>query len=558
MGRIVSLILDDFNLLEFNFSGKTLHGANVATEGIIGRLARDERIEALEIFLDPGHIIQQDRIREIAISLLPPERQGKDILRFYPLHSLPEVWANGLPRILFCLDPERMARERYLRDRYAIGPTPIACDTHAMAHYQMSHFLDRYSRATPVAFDSMINISRACMEGNKKLLAGILTPVGTPLPCRQDLIYRGVDIEEFQPATPERKAEARRLLKLPENGCIALYLGRMTPKSKADLMPLLRVFDQIETENEYLVLAGAEGMPGYIDELNALGKELGIHDRLIIHSEVPTDARSVYYAAADFFVFPGDTLQEALGNTVLEAMASGLATIVSHWDGMRELVADGVTGFLIPTWMMPISDRVSAFSPFTHWNNEYLLTAQSVYVDPKHLAEKMSLLYQSVDLRTQMGAAARLAVDGKYASNKIIDQYHVLWDELEEMARKETEQEASIRRAGAMSLAFPTPYNYLISHYPTNVIDPKTVKVQLTEYGLAVVRGNSQLTFYDETLPLIYPAVINRIYEFLTSIRNVATVAEISNAVVKLTLVEEDDIRYHVALLLKRSVLQIV
>ena len=61
--------------------------------------------------------------------------------------------------------------------------------------------------------------------------------------------------------------------------------------------------------------------------------------------------RSVWHAA-DVFVSPSDNIQETFGLAVLEAMASGLPVVASDWDGYRDLVADGETGFLVPTAMV--------------------------------------------------------------------------------------------------------------------------------------------------------------------------------------------------------------
>ena len=59
------------------------------------------------------------------------------ILRFHPYQAIPEVWRDAAPRILFTLDPQMLARERYLRDRFATGPMPISCDTHALGHHSL-------------------------------------------------------------------------------------------------------------------------------------------------------------------------------------------------------------------------------------------------------------------------------------------------------------------------------------------------------------------------------------------------------------------------------------
>ena len=58
------------------------------------------------------------------------------------------------------------------------------------------------------------------------------------------------------------------------------------------------------------------------------------------------------WQAADVFTSLSDSIQETFGLVILEAMASGLPVVASDWDGYRDLVIDGVTGFLVPTYMV--------------------------------------------------------------------------------------------------------------------------------------------------------------------------------------------------------------
>lgn len=55
----------------------------------------------------------------------------------------------------------------------------------------------------------------------------------------------------------------------------------------------------------------------------------------------------VYYAAGDCFVFP--SYREGFPNTVLEAGAMGLPSIVTDVNGSREIIVDGKNGVIVPS-----------------------------------------------------------------------------------------------------------------------------------------------------------------------------------------------------------------
>lgn len=55
---------------------------------------------------------------------------------------------------------------------------------------------------------------------------------------------------------------------------------------------------------------------------------------------------SILYSAADVFVIP--SVQEAFGQTALEAMACGTPVVDSAVGGIPEIVQDDVTGYLVP------------------------------------------------------------------------------------------------------------------------------------------------------------------------------------------------------------------
>ena len=53
--------------------------------------------------------------------------------------------------------------------------------------------------------------------------------------------------------------------------------------------------------------------------------------------------------AADLAISLVDNPQETFGLAVAEAMAAGLPLVASDWSGYRDLVRDGIDGFLVPS-----------------------------------------------------------------------------------------------------------------------------------------------------------------------------------------------------------------
>ncbi|MEO8577175.1 MAG: glycosyltransferase family 1 protein [Gemmatimonadales bacterium] len=68
--------------------------------------------------------------------------------------------------------------------------------------------------------------------------------------------------------------------------------------------------------------------------------------KAIFEGHLTGERLATAYASSDVFLFPSET--ETFGNVTLEAMSSGLPTVVANATGSNALVEDGVTGFLAP------------------------------------------------------------------------------------------------------------------------------------------------------------------------------------------------------------------
>jgi glycosyltransferase involved in cell wall biosynthesis len=205
------------------------------------------------------------------------------------------------------------------------------------------------------------------------------------------LIPNGVDTAVYQPAGCGQKAALRRRLGWPESGLGFLYVGRFSPEKR------LTMFLEVWSELAKKTAAGA--FVAFVGEgIERAGLEDGarrqrLPGRIFIHP--PTAEVSPLYAAADVFVLP--SVSEGLSNSLLEAMASGLAVLGSRVGGTREAVADGESGFL--------------FEP----------------QDEGDLRRQMRKLLDRPVLAAKLGVAARRAAVERYSMEKVAQAYEELY-----------------------------------------------------------------------------------------------------------------------------------
>jgi D-inositol-3-phosphate glycosyltransferase len=161
-------------------------------------------------------------------------------------------------------------------------------------------------------------------------------------PRRIEIITPGVDHTVFFPGD---RARARRRVGLT-GGPVVLFVGRIQPLKGADLA--VRALAAVEDRRAQLVIIGGPSGPdgaGEVDALHALVAELGLEHRVRFVAPQPHDQLVEYYRAADVCVVPSRT--ESFGLVALEAAACGTPVVAANVGGLRLLVDDGVTGFLV-------------------------------------------------------------------------------------------------------------------------------------------------------------------------------------------------------------------
>lgn len=154
----------------------------------------------------------------------------------------------------------------------------------------------------------------------------------------------GVDMEHFS-RRPEVLKLAEELNLRDDSKFTFLFVGRIV-RDKG-INELVSAFDRLQKENENvrLVLVGP-----YEDSLDPIADS----SRKIIANNPSISAVGgkrgeellAYYSVADCFVMP--SYREGFPNTVLEAGAMGLASIVTDINGSREIIVDGENGMIVP------------------------------------------------------------------------------------------------------------------------------------------------------------------------------------------------------------------
>jgi glycosyltransferase involved in cell wall biosynthesis len=188
-------------------------------------------------------------------------------------------------------------------------------------------------------------------------------------------IYNGIELNRYR--LPEKPDLNNRAVNTPftSEPLRIVYVGRMDYKVKGqDILIQAIHLCKIHGLNVHCTLMG--GVYDYnrnaFSELQAMVDELGLHQEvefLINHTDVPN-----VLSSKDLFVMPSRF--EGLGLVLLEAMTAGLPVIASNTDGPRELVQDGLNGFLFDTG------------------------------DPEHLFDRIQLVYKNPSLAAHVSKNA--------------------------------------------------------------------------------------------------------------------------------------------------------
>jgi starch synthase len=253
-----------------------------------------------------------------------------------------------------------------------------------------------------------IEMSDAVIAVSHETKADILRLFDVP-EDRVRVIYNGIDPEEYQRTLDTAVLER---YDIDPDRPYVLFVGRVTRQK--GIIHLVNAIHHMDPEYQVVLCAGAPDTPEIAEELTlAVAAAQERREGVVwIREMIDNPTKIVLYSHADVFCCP--SIYEPFGIINLEAMACETPVVASAVGGMKEVVVDGETGFLVPL-------EQQTESPFEALDPEAFA---------RDLAAKIDQLMGDPVLRERMAKAGRERVIKTFGWASIAQQTHALYEEL--------------------------------------------------------------------------------------------------------------------------------
>lgn len=291
------------------------------------------------------------------------------------------------------------------------------------------------------------------------------------------VIPLGIHTQDFAYGE-EQKAAARQALGVPAETLVVLFMGRLSFHAKAHPLAMYQALEAAAqaTGKEVVLVECGWHANEFIEKAYADAARLACPSvKVITLDGRKAEDRQTAWAGADVFCSLSDNIQETFGIVPIEAMAAGLPVVVADWDGYKDTVRDGIDGFRIPTLMPGAGlggDLALRHALEIDTYDMYCgHTCSLVAVDVQATAQAFTRLFESPELRKQMGEAGLQRARAVYDWAAIIPQYEALWAQLNEMRQA--------RAKDLKPLPHPWPARmdpfHAFAAYPTQTLTEQTL-----------------------------------------------------------------------------------
>jgi D-inositol-3-phosphate glycosyltransferase len=265
----------------------------------------------------------------------------------YELPSLVDAFVNETTRLLDAGPPVEVLHANYwLSGAVAhrlkhLRDLPMVATFHTLARVKADAGIDDDPDQRARTEHDVIACADLMLASTDAERDQLATHYGA-VPERIEIVPPGVDHSVFFPADA---SVAKHRLGL-DGRRMLLFAGRIQPLKGVGMA--VRCLAELDDPNAMLLVVGGPSGPDGNEELarvRALAHDLGIAANVQFVPPQPHTRLADFYRAADVCIVPSRA--ESFGLVALEAAACGTPVVAASVGGLRSLVDDGTTGFLV-------------------------------------------------------------------------------------------------------------------------------------------------------------------------------------------------------------------
>jgi len=231
-------------------------------------------------------------------------------------------------------------------------------------------------------------------------------------PKRLHVIHNGINLDEY------RKVETTDALVrhgIDPQKPFLLFVGRITRQK--GIIHLVRAIHFMDPDFQIVLCAGAPDTPDIGEEMNEAVATAQEKRKDIFWIAEMLDRQAVIELYSHAAVFCCPSIYEPFGIINLEAMACETAVVASAVGGIKEVVVDGATGFLVPVEFVEETFKLANPEKFS-----------------RDLAARINQLMKDPQLREKFGKAGRRRAEEFFSWTKIAERTKALYQTLTKRA----------------------------------------------------------------------------------------------------------------------------
>ncbi len=212
--------------------------------------------------------------------------------------------------------------------------------THHTRYEDYTHYVPFDSPALKdVAINLSTHFANLCdgVIAPSESIAKLIKRRGVEVPIR--VVPTGIDVGAFAAGNGQK---FRAKFKVPEEAFVVGHVGRLAPEKNLEyLAEAVALFLKRTPDARFVVVGGGPSE----EKLREVAERHGVAERVVMAGKHTGKALADAYNAMDVFVFASFT--ETQGMVLSEAMAAGCPVVALNASGVREVLRDGVNGFML-------------------------------------------------------------------------------------------------------------------------------------------------------------------------------------------------------------------